>query len=82
MISQIEPGSTAAEAGLQPGDVVTAIDGRPIRDSGDLRNRIDLTRAGSELELTLLREGRELRRRVVLGLTIQRGAVGLFIVIQ
>jgi serine protease DegQ len=76
VISQIEPDSAAAAAGLQPGDVVTAIDGQVVRDSGDLRNRIGLIRAGTEIELTLLREGRELRLRTRVGAGTAEAAAG------
>ena len=36
-ISAIDPGSLAAEAGLQPGDQVLAVNGQPIRDPIDYR---------------------------------------------
>ena len=36
-ILQVEPGSLAEEAGLQPGDRVLAVDGRPVRDAIDYR---------------------------------------------
>ncbi|MEB3045477.1 DegQ family serine endoprotease [Rhizobium mulingense] len=55
LIANIEPGSAAERAGLKTGDVVTAIDGRPIHGSTDLRNRIGLTPAGSKVSLTVKR---------------------------
>jgi serine protease Do/serine protease DegQ len=63
VIVRIEPGSAAERAGLRPGDVVVAANGRPIRSSGDFRNRIGLTPAGEELDLQLLRENRPLNLR-------------------
>lgn len=59
VIARVEAGTPAERAGLRPGDVVVAIDGRPVEDSSDLRNAIGLLRAGTELELTVLREGKE-----------------------
>ena len=59
VISEIAPGSAAARAGLQPGDVIVAIDDYPIRDAGDLRNRIGLQRVGNRVVVTLLRDGRQ-----------------------
>ncbi|WP_185984233.1 DegQ family serine endoprotease [Aureimonas mangrovi] len=55
VIGNIEPGSPAEEAGLQVGDVVTAVDGHPVRSATDLRNRIGLTPAGSVVGLTIRR---------------------------
>jgi len=46
VIANVEPGSPAERAGLQVGDVVTAVDGRAVLGSADLRNRIGLTPAG------------------------------------
>ncbi|MBY3591322.1 DegQ family serine endoprotease [Rhizobium bangladeshense] len=59
LVANVEPGSAAERAGLKTGDVVTAIDGRPIHGSTDLRNRIGLTPAGSNVNLTVKRGGIE-----------------------
>jgi Do/DeqQ family serine protease len=58
VIADIEPGSAAQGAGLKPGDIITAVDGRAIANSADLRNRIGLLRAGSKVELEILRDGK------------------------
>ncbi len=55
VISQIEPGGIAEELGLQPGDVVLAIDGFPLRDVIDYRfaiadERIELLAHGADGE--------------------------------
>ncbi|MXN53221.1 Do family serine endopeptidase [Shinella sp. AETb1-6] len=55
LIANVEPGSSAERAGLKTGDVVTAIDGRPVHGATDLRNRIGLTPAGSKIRLTVKR---------------------------
>ncbi|MBX5050828.1 DegQ family serine endoprotease [Rhizobium lentis] len=55
LIANVEPGSSAEQAGLKTGDVVTAIDGRPVHGATDLRNRIGLTPAGSNVRLTVKR---------------------------
>ncbi len=61
VITQVESGSTADRAGLRSGDVVTAVNGRPVKDADDLRNAIGLVRAGEEIELEVLRDGRARR---------------------
>ncbi len=58
VITQVQPGSSAEKAGLQAGDVVIELNGRPVRSSSDLRNRIGLVRIGEQVELTLLRNGK------------------------
>ncbi len=60
VVSQVEEGSPAAAAGIKPGDVIVAVDGHPIADSGQLRNRIGLLRVGTKVDLELIREGRRL----------------------
>ncbi len=53
-VEQVEPGSAAAAAGFQPGDVVTAIDGRVIESFLDMQ-RIVSTSAGERLSFTVKR---------------------------
>lgn len=43
---------------------MVAANGRPVRGSGDLRNRIGLTPIGEELTLGVLRDGRQLQTSV------------------
>lgn len=53
-----DPASAAAEAGLQPGDTITAINGAPVTEWAQLTGRIrDL--GGSTVTLTYLRDGQE-----------------------
>lgn len=57
LIAAVEQGSPAERAGVRSGDVVVAVDGRPIRSATDLRNRVGLIRAGSPVNLEVLRGG-------------------------
>ncbi|WP_273729352.1 trypsin-like peptidase domain-containing protein [Brucella gallinifaecis] len=59
VIASIEPGSPAQRAGLQVGDVVTAIGGRAVQGATDLRNRIGLTPVGSMISFTIKRGSSE-----------------------
>jgi serine protease Do len=59
VIAGVAPGSPAEQAGIQKGDIVVAVDGRPIRSATQLRNSVGLTRVGHRIELTLLRNGTE-----------------------
>lgn len=57
IIGTVDPSSPADKAGLQAGDVITAIDGRKVRDVKAVRNRIGLVRLGQELILEIVRNG-------------------------
>ena len=67
VISQIGAKSAAEKAGLRVGDVITAVNDRPVRDSAALRNSIGLLRVGDEVRLGLLREGKPLSLTARLG---------------
>ena len=66
VISSVEPGTPADEAGLRVGDVVIAVNGEAVDNSADLRQKIGLHRPGDEVEITYLRDGKERSARVVL----------------
>lgn len=57
-VDNIQPGSAAAEAGFQPGDLVLSIDGRKIENFGDMQ-RIVSASPGVTLNVIVDRDGRE-----------------------
>ena len=67
VISSVEKGAPADHAGLKPGDVITAINGRPVRNSNDVRNRIGMMMRGSQVSLSIIRDGKEKIIRVKIG---------------
>ena len=54
-IAEVEANSPAAQAGLRKGDVVTALNGHPVRGSAELRARLGVVPAGETVELKVLR---------------------------
>ncbi len=58
--------SAAARAGIKPGDVIVAIDGRPIVSSPGLQEVIARHRPGDSVKVTINRKGRESTYDVVL----------------
>ena len=72
LIAEVIKGSPAEEAGLEPGDVITGVDGQDVRSVADLRNRIGLKRIGEKVELEALRRGEKRTSTVVIGPTGDR----------
>jgi len=64
---QIQPGGGAEKAGLKKGDVITALNGAAVSDSNAFRNMIAGTAPGTDVTLTILRDGREQQIRATLG---------------
>ena len=55
LIAEVEPNSPASEAGIRKGDVVTALNGRPVRAPAELRARLGVVPAGESVELKVQR---------------------------
>ena len=64
VISRVYQGSPAQVAGLEPGDVVLALDGRKVREAKALINLIGLKPVGTRVRLTIARGGRVLEQEV------------------
>ena len=69
LIAQVEADSPASRAGLRPGDVVTAVDGKPITRLRDLPRAIAALKPGSSASLDILRRGAPQRIEITLGTT-------------
>ena len=57
LVSNVRSGSAADKAGVRRGDIITAINGEKIDDGNVLRNKIAGTLPGTEVKLTVLRDG-------------------------
>jgi putative serine protease PepD len=66
-VRQVQPGSPAARAGLQVGDIITEIDGEPARSSDQLVALTLTKRAGDKVQLTYVRDGQTTNTTVTLG---------------
>ena len=58
LIALVTPHSPAANAKLQVGDVLTAINGKPIRNAASVRNYVGLQQLGATLNIDYLRDGK------------------------
>ena len=59
LVSKVDPTSPAASAGVQQGDVILSVNGHPVDDSNALRNAVSSLQPGTDVSVTLLRNGSE-----------------------
>lgn len=65
-IIEVSRDSAAEKAGLEQGDVITAVDGEEITSYSQLNTKKNLHKAGDEIEITYVRKGEEMTAKVVL----------------
>jgi len=67
LVQQVQPGGPAEKGGIKVGDIITTIDGRPIKDGDDLVNEITSRRPGSSIRLGYVRDGKPGDTTVTIG---------------
>src|SRR5512139_977324 len=67
LVSQVQPDSPGAKAGLQASDVILQFNGRPVENSGDLPRMVGMAKPGAKILLQVWRKGRAQEVTVVLG---------------
>lgn len=63
----VNPGGPAAKAGIQRGDIITAIGGTPIRNLDEMGRALGTITAGEQVDFDVLKGERKVRIRVTLG---------------
>jgi len=76
LVSQIEAGKPAAQAGLKVGDFITAINGLSIADANDAVIRIIQMSPGTVAHLDVLRDGKQMTINITLGTRPSDDTVG------
>ena len=66
LVSNVRAGSAGEKAGIKRGDIITAINGEKMDDSNVLRNKVAGTLPGTEIKLTVMRDGNAQDLTVVL----------------
>jgi serine protease Do/serine protease DegQ len=66
LVSQVVEGSPAERAGIRTGDVITAVNGQPVKSNSELRNTIGLLRVGDKVDIGLMRDGKPIRVTAVI----------------
>jgi serine protease Do len=67
LVSEPQTNSPAAKAGIESGDVITAVDGKSIADARELARKIGTMAPGSSIKLDLIRQGQEKTVNLTLG---------------
>ncbi len=85
-VSEVVAGSAAEEAGIEPGDIITSVNGEAVENATGLRNTIGLMGVDEKVKIELIREGKKkvvtarLRERVApqqaSGADLHRGLEG------
>jgi serine protease Do/serine protease DegQ len=66
LVSQVVEGSPAEKAGIRTGDVITSVNGQPVKSNSELRNSIGLRRVGDKVDIGLVRDGKPLKVTAVI----------------
>src|SRR6266404_9800468 len=66
VVTQVEPNSPGAKAGLKTGDVITQLDGKAVNDAGELQVEVGQKRPGTTIKLEVIREGKTVHVPVTL----------------
>jgi len=67
LVDEPQAGSPAAKAGIRVGDVITAVDGKDVKDSRELARRIGTMAPGTSVKLAVLHNGETKTMSLTLG---------------
>jgi serine protease Do len=67
LVAGVDDKGPAKPAGIEPGDVVVKFDGKDVKDPKDLSRVVADTAVGKEVEVGIIRKGKEETRKVTLG---------------
>ena len=59
MVDEPQSGSPAAQAGIKSGDVITAVNGTPVKDARDLARTIGMMAPDTAVKLDIVRQGEQ-----------------------
>jgi 2-alkenal reductase len=67
LVADVEPGTPAEQAGLQPNDIITSVNDISLAQENSLRYVLTQFQPGDTVELTVLRNGEEIKMMLTLG---------------
>jgi serine protease Do len=65
MLATVIPGGPAEKGGLEPGDIITEFNGRPVADSDALVNMVVATKPGTSVPVTIYRKKQKKTMNVI-----------------
>ena len=68
LVAQVPKDGPAAKAGIEPGDVITEVNGKPIANREELTRIITSTKPGTTVPVTLVRD----KKQVTLNVTVEK----------
>ena len=72
LVTSVDADGPAAKAGIKAGDVILKLDGKAIRNAGDLRDAVAAAEGGKEVAVTVQRDGRPTELQATLAKPEQR----------
>jgi serine protease Do len=67
IVLKVLPGSPAEQAGLQPGDIILEVNGKPVKNATDLQFQIMKIKPGTEIPIVVLRGNKKLILKAKIG---------------
>ncbi|MGD7034231.1 DegQ family serine endoprotease [Methylotuvimicrobium buryatense] len=67
VISKVAGNSPAAKAGLEPGDIITEVNGQKVKGSHDIRNMIGLMKIGAKVDIGFMRDDKKMLVQAEIG---------------
>ena len=67
LVADVEEGAPADEAGIKKGDIIIAFDGKEIEEMSELPLVVAQTQIGKKVDVTILRNGKELTKKAMIG---------------
>ncbi|HBG46695.1 MAG TPA: peptidase [Deltaproteobacteria bacterium] len=74
LISSVNPGEPADQAGLKAGDIIVSFDGKPVNELSDLPRIVATTTPGKSAEIKVLRDGKKKTYFVKVGIKVDEDA--------
>jgi serine protease Do len=67
LVGDVTPDGPADRGGVKRGDIITEFNGEKVKNSTELRNMVAQTAPGTSVKISLLRDGRDMQVKVILG---------------
>jgi serine protease Do len=68
LVARVIPGSPAAKAGIEPGDIITKWNGKPVATRADLGFQVAWSKVGDKVSVTVQRDDETKELKVIVGL--------------